>query len=226
MRYLLTSLVLLSSLGCGDVELPKPASNIATTVDEAKKIARNIASQKCQYVGFENLGILDYGAKRFDCDHGQYTLEFGQTHIFEQEFVWEVGDEVKFRYSDEYLMKPVFIGRARPQETNPAYYLEPIHPIQGIERPMQDRLKELGQEIDEVDKLLATKLKSNPALIDQDKTKEIQRRLEKLKDTYDELYRQLFGSSQPKKELPLARVTVTVTHPPPHKIRGGRILFI
>ena len=123
MRYLVTSLVLFFCFACGDIELPKPPLRVATTIEEAKQIARDIASQKCEYAGgYKDLGINDYGSQRFDCNHGQYILELGQSHIFDQDFQWEVGDEVKFRYSDKYLMKPAYIenGSVWSQETNPA----------------------------------------------------------------------------------------------------------
>ena len=127
MRYLMIFLVLVCT-GCGNNQAlpPVPPAKIDNAV-EAKQQARTIASQKCQYIGYKDLGIDDYGAQKFECDHGQYILELGQSHIFEREFFdWKVGDEAKFRYSDKLLMKPVYVGNARPQETNPAYYLEPV----------------------------------------------------------------------------------------------------
>lgn len=130
MRYAL-ALLAFACIGCGNETLPIPPFStnprIASTVELAKQTARNIASKKCIYAGYMNLGIDDYGALRFQCDNEPFTLELGQSHIFDHEFFGrEVGDEVTFRYSEELLMKPIYREEDKPQATNPAYYLEPL----------------------------------------------------------------------------------------------------
>ena len=227
MRYLATSFVLFFCFACGDTELPKLPLRIATTIEEAKQIARDIASQKCEYAGYKDLGIdEDYGARRFDCDHGQYILELGQSHIFVQQFSWEVGDEVRFRYSDKYLMKPVFLRSAKPRETNPAYYLEPIHPTRSEVKPLKGQLEEIGVQIGEMERILAEKLRLNPALANNDEVKNIQHRLERLKKTYGEIYKQLLQDPEQGEPLLVPEtVIVEIIRPNTRSVEGGFCLY-
>jgi hypothetical protein len=119
--------LLLACIGCGDVKLPAVTPQKIDNSVEAQELARQIAGQRCKYYGYKNLGIADYGAQQFYCDRGMYTLELGQTHLFEQQFYsFKADEEVRFRYSDKVLMKPQYVGEAKPQDANPAYYLEPI----------------------------------------------------------------------------------------------------
>jgi hypothetical protein len=119
--------LLLASVGCGDVTLPAITPQKIDKASDAKEQARLIAGQKCRYHGYKDLGIDDYGAQQFDCDRGMYTLELGQSHLFDQQFYsFKTDDEVRFRFSDKLLMKPQYVGEAKPQDANPAYYLEPI----------------------------------------------------------------------------------------------------
>jgi hypothetical protein len=119
--------LLLACIGCEDVNLPAVTPQKIDNSVDAKELARDIAGQRCKYYGYKNLGIDDYGAQQFYCDRGMYTLELGQSHLFEQQFFsFKDDDEVRFRYSDKVLMKPQYVGEAKPQDANPAYYLEPI----------------------------------------------------------------------------------------------------
>lgn len=119
--------MLLAFIGCGDVYLPPVTPPMIENAADAKQRAREIAGQKCRYYGYKDLGVADYGAQQFYCERGMYTLELGQSHLFEEQFYsFKSDDEVRFRYSDKLLMKQQYIGEARPQDANPAYYLEPI----------------------------------------------------------------------------------------------------
>ena len=122
----ITVLVLLTC-GCGNVKLPAVTTQRIDNAVDAKELARQIAGQRCKYYGYKDLGIADYGAQQFYCHRGMYTLELGQTHLFDHRFhLFKADDEVRFRYSDKVLMKPQYVGEAKPQDANPAYYLEPI----------------------------------------------------------------------------------------------------
>ena len=120
--------LLLPFIGCGDLYLtPIKPPKIQNAAD-AKQRAREIAGQKCRYYGSKDLGGADYGAQQFYCERGMYTLELGQSHLFEKQFYsFKADDEVRFRYSDKLLMKPQYIGEARPQDANPAFYLLAIN---------------------------------------------------------------------------------------------------
>ena len=128
-RAALRSLVLtllLACIGCGDVTLPAVTPQKIDNAADAKQQARLIAGQKCRYYDYKNLGGADWGAQRFECERGMYTLELGQSHLFEDKFFSFKRDEpAVFRYSERVLMKPIYVGNAKPQDTNPAYYLEP-----------------------------------------------------------------------------------------------------
>ena len=102
---------------------------------------------------------------------------------------------------------------------------KPPLPTRSEVKPLKDQLEEIGTQIGEVENILAERLKLNPTLADQDETKNIERRLEQLKKTYSEVYKQLLRN--PKQGQPLVVPgTVIVKIICPHKIRGGRILFI
>ena len=112
---------------CGEPVLPPVTPKTIVNAAHAKEQARLIAGQHCRYSGAKDLGIDDYGALRFDCEKGIYTLELGQSHLFETKyFSLKEDEQVVFRYSDKILMKPQYIGNAKPQDGNPAYYLEPM----------------------------------------------------------------------------------------------------
>jgi hypothetical protein len=119
--------LLLACIGCGDASLPPVHPAKIANAADAKWLARQIAAQKCRFYAYKSLGIEDYGAQQFDCDRGRYTLELGQTHLFDRKFfAFAVDDPVTFRYSEKLLMKPQYVGEGKPQDANPAYYLEPI----------------------------------------------------------------------------------------------------
>lgn len=111
-----------------------------STTQPTPKNWRVRSLQKCRYYDYKDLGAVDYGAQRFQCDHGMYTLEVGQSHLFEWPFYsLKADEEVTFRYSDKLLMRPEYVGEAMPQDANPAYYLEPMvrrgTPHRGVPRP-------------------------------------------------------------------------------------------
>ena len=119
--------LLLACIGCGDASLPPVQPARIDNAADAKRVARQIAGQQCRFYAYKSLGIEDYGAKQFDCERGRYTLELGQTHLFDQRFFgFAVNDPVTFRYSEKLLMKPHYVEEGKPQDANPAYYLEPI----------------------------------------------------------------------------------------------------
>ena len=94
---------------------------------DARAQARLIAGQRCRYYGNKNSGGADSGAVQFYCEKGMYTLELNQSHLFEARFfLFKEDEQVMFRYSEKVLMKPQYVGEAKPQDANPAYYLEPI----------------------------------------------------------------------------------------------------
>ena len=111
---------------CSEPVLPPVRPAMIENAADAKEQARIIAGQKCLYEGYKDLGIDDYGAQRFKCERGMYTLELGQSHLFDRQYSsFETGEPVVFRYSETLLMKPQYVGHAKLQDANPAYYLEP-----------------------------------------------------------------------------------------------------
>ena len=125
--FAITVLFLLTCVGCGDVTLPVVTPQKIDKASDAKQQARLIAGQRCRYYGYKNLGAADSGAVQVYCEKGMYTLELSQSHLFEARFFsFKEDEQVVFRYSDKVLMKPQYVGETKPQDANPAYYLEPI----------------------------------------------------------------------------------------------------
>lgn len=128
MRHIFLFALILAGAACGPdtVVMPEARSVEAHSPEEAKKIAREVSSQKCKFAGFRSIGYEDVGDYIYECDHGVYKFEVGMSHQYE--FIFgapKPGQEVKLEYSDVYMMKPVYIGAAQDQRSNPAYYLIP-----------------------------------------------------------------------------------------------------
>ncbi len=95
------------------------------SVEDAKSIARKISGQDCRFLYSTGLESRPYGEFIFDCINGQYTLGVGRNHLYSKDFIFEMGQEVEFLYSEEYLIQPGQ-GETKDQEKNPSYYLWPI----------------------------------------------------------------------------------------------------
>lgn len=127
LHWFALTVLLIGGVACGEPALPAVTPKTIVNAAHAKEEARSIAGQRCRYYGYKDLGGVDYGAVQFYCEKGMYTLELSQSHLFEARFFsFKEDEQVVFRYSDKLLMKPVYIGNAKPQDSNPAYYLEPL----------------------------------------------------------------------------------------------------
>jgi hypothetical protein len=129
MRRIVIFVWLVIFVGCGAESLPEPpnfSSHLAKSVEDAKKMAGLISSQKCTYAGYKSTGEDDAGVYLLECERGLYELYTTQAHTFSEFFTWKVGDEARFRSSDTLLLKPHFEEVRRKRETNATFYLEPL----------------------------------------------------------------------------------------------------
>ncbi len=128
MRSIMVALLILASCGCRGEQPTPPLPDVKpvqpTTVEEAKKVAKQLNGQVCTISESQVPdNRRDMGTYTVECESGLYTFDAGMSHIYGDN--WAPGNAY-FEYRDELQMKPAFRESAEPQELNPAYYLVPL----------------------------------------------------------------------------------------------------